>query len=88
MTTIDCFHYQVILVIESIIILLQTDRHCMLGVSLLLVLELYTYVFTLYFNSLSEYFQGTLCAARRAAAFVRGDDVIHKLFTELAYRYK
>ncbi|KAF9619122.1 hypothetical protein IFM89_005136 [Coptis chinensis] len=33
-------------------------------------------------------FQGTLCAARRAAAFVRGDDVIHKLFTELAYRYK
>ncbi|CAI9108507.1 OLC1v1008107C2 [Oldenlandia corymbosa var. corymbosa] len=32
--------------------------------------------------------QGTLCAARRAAAFVRGDDVIHKLFTELAYRYK
>ncbi|KAK3006030.1 hypothetical protein RJ639_016309 [Escallonia herrerae] len=33
-------------------------------------------------------FTGTLCAARRAAAFVRGDDVIHKLFTELAYRYK
>ena len=32
--------------------------------------------------------QGSLCAARRAAAFVRGDDVIHKLFTELAYRYK
>ncbi|KVH99017.1 Ribosomal protein L17 [Cynara cardunculus var. scolymus] len=32
--------------------------------------------------------QGTLFAARRAAAFVRGDDVIHKLFTELAYRYK
>ncbi|XP_062012113.1 uncharacterized protein LOC133728702 [Rosa rugosa] len=31
---------------------------------------------------------GSLCAARRAAAFVRGDDVIHKLFTELAYRYK
>ncbi|XP_042062141.1 50S ribosomal protein L17-like isoform X2 [Salvia splendens] len=31
---------------------------------------------------------GTLCAARRAGAFVRGDDVIHKLFTELAYRYK
>ncbi|KAF6171013.1 hypothetical protein GIB67_028574 [Kingdonia uniflora] len=31
---------------------------------------------------------GTLCAARRAAAFVRGDHVIHKLFTELAYRYK
>ncbi|WMV42809.1 hypothetical protein MTR67_036194 [Solanum verrucosum] len=31
---------------------------------------------------------GTLCAARQAAAFVRGDDVIHKLFTELAYRYK
>ncbi|CAD5188016.1 unnamed protein product, partial [Musa acuminata subsp. malaccensis] len=22
-----------------------------------------------------------------AAAFVRGDDVLHKLFTELAYRY-
>ncbi|KAK9690821.1 hypothetical protein RND81_09G156200 [Saponaria officinalis] len=33
-------------------------------------------------------FQGSLCAARSAAAFVRGDDVIHKLFTELAYRYK
>ncbi|KAL9462362.1 hypothetical protein AB3S75_000380 [Citrus x aurantiifolia] len=32
--------------------------------------------------------KGSLCAARRAAAFVRGDDVIHKLFTELAYRYK
>ncbi|XP_028068162.1 uncharacterized protein LOC114270771 isoform X2 [Camellia sinensis] len=32
--------------------------------------------------------KGTLCAARRAAAFVRGDDVLHKLFTELAYRYK
>ncbi|KDO58347.1 hypothetical protein CISIN_1g0313082mg, partial [Citrus sinensis] len=32
--------------------------------------------------------EGSLCAARRAAAFVRGDDVIHKLFTELAYRYK
>nr|GMC89123.1 50S ribosomal protein L17 [Ipomoea batatas] len=32
--------------------------------------------------------QGTLCAARRAAGFVRGDDVLHKLFTELAYRYK
>ncbi|KAG0476370.1 hypothetical protein HPP92_013211 [Vanilla planifolia] len=31
---------------------------------------------------------GTLAAARRAAAFVRGDDVMHKLFTELAYRYK
>ncbi|KAB2617321.1 50S ribosomal protein L17 [Pyrus ussuriensis x Pyrus communis] len=31
---------------------------------------------------------GSLCAARRAAAFVRGDDVLHKLFTELAYRYK
>nr|GEX65535.1 50S ribosomal protein L17-like [Tanacetum cinerariifolium] len=31
---------------------------------------------------------GTLCAARRAVAFVRGDDVIHKLFTELAYQYK
>ncbi|XP_074585845.1 uncharacterized protein LOC141841566 [Curcuma longa] len=32
--------------------------------------------------------EGTLHAARRAAAFVRGDDVLHKLFTELAYRYK
>ncbi|KAL8139914.1 hypothetical protein V2J09_005935 [Rumex salicifolius] len=31
---------------------------------------------------------GSLCAARRAAAFVRGDDVLHKLFTELAYRFK
>ncbi|MQM14232.1 hypothetical protein Taro_047160, partial [Colocasia esculenta] len=31
---------------------------------------------------------GTLAAAQRAAAFVRGDDVMHKLFTELAYRYK
>ncbi|CAN1143779.1 50S ribosomal protein L17 [Linum perenne] len=32
--------------------------------------------------------EGTLCAARQAAAFVRGDAEIHKLFTELAYRYK
>ncbi|XP_017234031.1 pentatricopeptide repeat-containing protein At5g24830 isoform X2 [Daucus carota subsp. sativus] len=32
--------------------------------------------------------EGTLCGARRAGAFVRGNDVIHKLFTELAYRYK
>ncbi|KAJ8543085.1 hypothetical protein K7X08_005608 [Anisodus acutangulus] len=32
--------------------------------------------------------EGTLSAARQAAAFVRGDDVIHKIFTELAYRYK
>ncbi|XP_047318369.1 50S ribosomal protein L17-like [Impatiens glandulifera] len=32
--------------------------------------------------------EGTLSAARRAAAFVRGDDVIHKLFHEFAYRYK
>ncbi|KAK1306766.1 hypothetical protein QJS10_CPA10g00216 [Acorus calamus] len=32
--------------------------------------------------------EGTLSASRRAAAFVRGDDVMHKLFTELAYRYK
>ncbi|KAG8374836.1 hypothetical protein BUALT_Bualt10G0037000 [Buddleja alternifolia] len=32
--------------------------------------------------------ESTLCAARRVAAFVCGDDVIHKLFTELAYRYK
>ncbi|XP_044955252.1 DNA-directed RNA polymerases II and IV subunit 5A-like [Hordeum vulgare subsp. vulgare] len=33
-------------------------------------------------------FLGTLDAARRASAFVRGDDVVHKLFTEIAYRYK
>ncbi|XP_021315925.1 uncharacterized protein LOC8077687 isoform X1 [Sorghum bicolor] len=32
--------------------------------------------------------EGTEHAARRAAAFVRGDDVVHKLFTELAYRYR
>jgi len=32
--------------------------------------------------------QGSLSAARQAAAFVRGDAVIHKLFTELAYRYR
>ncbi|XP_058091805.1 uncharacterized protein LOC131237820 [Magnolia sinica] len=32
--------------------------------------------------------EGTLSAARQAAGFVRGDDVIHKLFTEIAYRYK
>ncbi|GAA0168691.1 ribosomal protein [Lithospermum erythrorhizon] len=32
--------------------------------------------------------EGTLSAARNAASFVRGDDVLHKLFTELAYRYK
>ena len=32
--------------------------------------------------------QGSLDAARRAAGFVRGDDVIHKIFTEFAYRYK
>ncbi|KAG8054806.1 hypothetical protein GUJ93_ZPchr0001g29665 [Zizania palustris] len=32
--------------------------------------------------------EGTLDAARRASAFVRGDDVAHKIFTELAYRYK
>lgn len=31
---------------------------------------------------------GSLSAARHAAAFVRGDAVIHKLFTELAYRYQ
>ncbi|AQK74570.1 hypothetical protein ZEAMMB73_Zm00001d017942 [Zea mays] len=30
---------------------------------------------------------GTQHAATRAAAFVRGDDVVHKLFTDLAYRY-
>lgn len=39
-------------------------------------------------DSYPQLLQGSLCAARRAAAFVRGDDVIHKLFTELAYRYK
>ena len=38
--------------------------------------------------SISKFFKGSLSAARSAAAFVRGDDVIHKLFTELAYRYK
>ncbi|XXG79572.1 hypothetical protein AAC387_Pa09g0610 [Persea americana] len=32
--------------------------------------------------------KGTQSAARRAAAFVRGVDVIHKLFTELAYHYR
>ncbi|RZC67771.1 hypothetical protein C5167_011463 [Papaver somniferum] len=32
--------------------------------------------------------EGTLAAARQAAAFVRGDDVLHKLFTELKYRYR
>lgn len=32
--------------------------------------------------------EGTQHAARRAAAFVRGDDVVHKLFTELAFRYR
>ncbi|GMI94957.1 hypothetical protein like AT5G64650 [Hibiscus trionum] len=32
--------------------------------------------------------EGSLSAARRAASFVRGDDVIHKLFTELSHRYK
>ncbi|KAF3438697.1 hypothetical protein FNV43_RR21461 [Rhamnella rubrinervis] len=31
---------------------------------------------------------GSLCASRCAAAFVRGDDAMHKLLTELAYRYK
>ncbi|KAL1224527.1 Large ribosomal subunit protein bL17c [Cardamine amara subsp. amara] len=31
--------------------------------------------------------EGSLAAARQAAGFVRGDDVLHKLFTELAYRY-
>nr|VDC85746.1 unnamed protein product [Brassica oleracea] len=32
--------------------------------------------------------EGSLDSARRAAGFVRGDDVLHKIFTELAYRYK
>ncbi|WVZ18541.1 hypothetical protein V8G54_005863 [Vigna mungo] len=33
-------------------------------------------------------YEGSQCAASRAASFVRGDDVLHKLFTELAYRYR
>ncbi|MFQ6621923.1 hypothetical protein Gotur_002024 [Gossypium turneri] len=32
--------------------------------------------------------EGSIFTARHAAAFVREDDVTHKLFTELAYRYK
>ena len=32
--------------------------------------------------------QGTLYARRKAEAVVRGDDVVHKLFTDLATRYK
>ncbi|ESQ40913.1 hypothetical protein EUTSA_v10014895mg [Eutrema salsugineum] len=32
--------------------------------------------------------EGTLAATRQAGGFLRGDDVIHKIFTELAYRYK
>ncbi|KMZ69933.1 50S ribosomal protein L17 [Zostera marina] len=32
--------------------------------------------------------EGTLAATKHAGAFVRGDDVIHKLFTEFAYRYR
>ncbi|XP_004502917.1 uncharacterized protein [Cicer arietinum] len=32
--------------------------------------------------------EGSECAAKCASRFVRGDDVLHKLFTELAYRYK
>ncbi|KAG5402988.1 hypothetical protein IGI04_009107 [Brassica rapa subsp. trilocularis] len=37
---------------------------------------------------LTKHDQGSLDSARRAAGFVRGDDVLHKIFTELAYRYK
>jgi len=32
--------------------------------------------------------QGTELAKRRAGSFVRGDDIVYKLFTEFAYRYK
>lgn len=32
--------------------------------------------------------QGTLHARRQAAAVVRGDDVLHKLFTTMAKRYR
>nr|ABK23689.1 unknown [Picea sitchensis]ABK26451.1 unknown [Picea sitchensis] len=32
--------------------------------------------------------EGTELAKRRAGSFVRGDDIVYKLFTEFAYRYK
>lgn len=32
--------------------------------------------------------QGDLHARRKAAAIVRGDDVMHKLFTEMTQRYQ
>lgn len=32
--------------------------------------------------------QGDLHARRKAAAIVRGDDVMHKLFTEMTKRYQ
>jgi len=32
--------------------------------------------------------EGTELAKRRAGAFVRGDAIVYKLFTEFAYRYK
>lgn len=34
------------------------------------------------------YLQSNLHARRKAAEIVRGDDVLHKLFTEMAQRYK
>ncbi|KAK9099074.1 hypothetical protein Syun_026119 [Stephania yunnanensis] len=36
----------------------------------------------------SQDFLGRSVKTRQAVAFVHGDDVIYKLFTELAYRYK
>uniref|UniRef100_A0A0D6QYS6 Ribosomal protein L17 n=1 Tax=Araucaria cunninghamii TaxID=56994 RepID=A0A0D6QYS6_ARACU len=32
--------------------------------------------------------EGTASGIQRACGFLRGDDVIHKVFTEFAYRYK
>lgn len=32
--------------------------------------------------------EGTELAKRRASSFVRGDDIVYKLFTEFSYRYK
>lgn len=32
--------------------------------------------------------QGTLAARRRAAAVIHGDENLHKVFSELAFRYK
>jgi len=53
-----------------------------------LIVDIWPIVLAILLLSLLLFLQGTLAAARRAAAFVRGDDVLHKLFTELAYRYK